>query len=108
MIKITDSAKIKLREIAQEQGLDKLILRVKVIGGGCAGYQFDFYFEEMPATEMDDIFCEDDISIIVDMLSNQYLDGTLIDYENTNISGGFKFINPNITKTCGCGNSFSY
>lgn len=107
MIKITDKAKIKMREFAEEQGIEKLILRIKVLGGGCAGFQYDLFFEEV-VSELDDVSEHDDIKIVIDPLSLQYLDNSEIDIVETSISTTFKINNPNVTATCGCGSSFSY
>lgn len=107
MITLTEKAQKQIRIIAEEQGLDKLILRVKVIGGGCAGFQYDLFFEEI-ISELDDISLFDDIKIVVDPLSSQYLDGSEIDLVESTISTSFKINNPNVTSTCGCGNSVSY
>jgi iron-sulfur cluster insertion protein len=107
MITITDKAKQQVRDIAAEQGIDKLILRLKVVGGGCAGFQFDLYFEEI-ISDSDEVWEHQDIKIIVDPLSSQYLDQSEIDVVETNFSSSFKINNPNVTGTCGCGNSFSY
>ena len=63
-------------------------------------------FEEV-STDMDELIVINDVTIIVDQLSLQYLDGTEIDYEEQLLSGGFKFNNPNVTSNCGCGSSFS-
>lgn len=106
MIKLTDKAKEKIKEIAQGEGLDHVNVRAKVIGGGCAGFTHDFYFEDV-ISDFDEVDEYGTIKIVVDPLSHQYLDGTTIDYVETAIGGGFKFLNPNITATCGCGSSFS-
>ena len=103
MILLTDKAKEKINEIAQGEGLDHVNVRARVIGGGCGGFQFDFYFEDV-VSEVDEY---DAIKVVVDPLSHQYLDGTTIDYVETPLGGGFKFNNPNSTSTCGCGKSFS-
>lgn len=106
MIALTDKAKNKINEIAKSEGLEQVNVRARVIGGGCSGFQFDFYFENV-VTEMDEIDEYGLIKVVVDPLSHQYLDGTTIDYVETPFGGGFKFINPNSTSTCGCGKSFS-
>lgn len=106
-ISITVSAAEKVDEIAKAEGLENSILRLRVIGGGCVGFNYDLYFEDK-ATDMDEIFESHGIQMCVDPLSFQYLDGTEVDYVDRGISGsGFKFTNPNITSTCACGSSFS-
>lgn len=105
MINITEQAAAKIIEIAEEDELQHSI-RVKVIGGGCAGFSYDLYYDDKP-TELDEVFIEHDVTVIIDPLSFQYLDGITLDYVVKDFAHGFKFINPNVTATCGCGNSFS-
>ncbi len=106
MITITDTAAEKVREIATEEGLEGQGLRLRVIGGGCAGFNYDLYFEEEP-TSMDEAFEDQGVKLFIDPLSFQYLDGTEIDYVEGLYGSGFKFNNPNVSGTCGCGQSFS-
>ena len=96
---------LKVKEIAKAEGLEGQGLRLRVIGGGCAGFQYDLYFEDKP-TDMDERFESNGVALFVDPLSYQYLDGTEIDYVESAHGAGFKFGNPNVTGTCGCGSSF--
>jgi iron-sulfur cluster insertion protein len=105
MISITTLAADKVKEIAESEGLNGQGLRLRVIGGGCAGFQYDLYFEDKP-TDMDEHFESNGVNLFVDPLSFQYLDGTQIDYVEGAQGSGFKFGNPNVTATCGCGSSF--
>jgi iron-sulfur cluster insertion protein len=105
MITITNLAAEKVKEISQAEGLAGQGLRLRVIGGGCAGFQYDLYFEEKP-TDMDERFESNGVALFVDPLSYQYLDQTEIDYVESAHGSGFKFQNPNVTSTCGCGSSF--
>lgn len=105
-ISITVAAAAKVTEIAKAEDLEGQSLRLRVIGGGCAGFNYDLYFEEK-VSDMDEVFESNGVKICVDPLSFQYLDGTEIDYIDKGISGsGFKFVNPNVKATCGCGSSF--
>src|SRR5262245_52381335 len=79
MISITQLAAEKVKEIATAEGLIGQGLRLRVIGGGCAGFQYDLYFEETP-TDLDERFQSNGIDLFVDPLSFQYLDGTEIDF----------------------------
>jgi iron-sulfur cluster insertion protein len=106
MINITERAATKVLEIAKDEGLGGQGLRLRVIGGGCAGFSYDLYFEDTP-TPMDEEFEARGVKMYVDPLSFQYLDGTEIDYVEGLHGSGFKFNNPNVTSTCGCGSSFS-
>jgi iron-sulfur cluster insertion protein len=105
MIAITPLAADKVKEISRSEGLEGQGLRLRVIGGGCAGFQYDLYFEDSP-TELDETFNSHGILLYIDPLSFQYLDGTEIDYVEGVHGSGFKFGNPNVTATCGCGSSF--
>ena len=106
MIRITDNAAKKVLEIASEEDLGGQGLRLRVIGGGCAGFNYDLYFEDTP-TPMDEEFEDKGVKMFIDPLSFQYLDGTEIDYVESLHGAGFKFNNPNVTSTCGGGSSFS-
>lgn len=106
MISITQLAAEKVKEIATTEGLMGQGLRLRVIGGGCAGFQYDLYFEEAP-TDLDERFQSNGIDLFVDPLSFQYLDGTEIDFVDGPHGSGFKFGNPNVSSTCGCGSSFN-
>jgi iron-sulfur cluster insertion protein len=105
MIAITQLAAEKVQEISSAEGLDGQGLRLRVIGGGCAGFQYDLYFEETP-TDLDETFESNGVRLFIDPLSYQYLDGTEIDYVESSHGAGFKFGNPNVSGSCGCGSSF--
>ena len=78
---------------------------MRVIGGGCSGFSYDLFFED-ETTELDQTFESHGITLYVDMMSFQYLDGTEIDYVEGLHGAGFKFLNPTAKSTCGCGSSF--
>ena len=105
-ISITPKASEKVMGIATSEELLGQGLRLRVIGGGCAGFSYDLYFEDKP-TDMDETFEDKGIKLFVDPLSYQYLEGTEIDYVEGLAGSGFKFSNPNVKSTCGCGSSFS-
>jgi iron-sulfur cluster insertion protein len=106
MMYLTEKAAGKIKEIADSEGITAYVLRAKVIGGGCAGFSYDIYFDEQ-INELDEVVELDGVKVVVDPMSFQYLEGVTIDYLETDMGGGFKFINPNVTGTCGCGSSFS-
>lgn len=107
MISITDSAKIKLDELRQEGGIDPgYFLRVSVVGGGCSGLSYKMDFDN-ESKEGDQEFPNGDIKIVCDMKSFLYLCGTELDFSDGLNGRGFNFINPNATRTCGCGESFA-
>jgi iron-sulfur cluster insertion protein len=106
MITITEKAATKVREIASSEALEGQGLRLRVIGGGCAGFTYDLYFEDNVG-EMDETYESNGVKLYVDPLSHQYLTETEIDYVEGLHGSGFKFNNPNVKGSCGCGSSFS-
>ena len=106
-ITISDAAAAKVRELLEKQGTPEHGLRVGVQGGGCSGFTYFMDFDEA-AKEGDRVFeGAADVQVFVDKKSLLYLDGTELDYVEGLQGAGFKFINPNVSKTCGCGESFS-
>ena len=106
LLQITPVAASKVNEIRDAEGIEpNMALRVRVVGGGCAGFSYDLYFDE-PA-EVDRQFEVGGVRCIVDEMSLMYLVGTEIDYVEGLQGAGFKFQNPNVKSTCGCGSSFS-
>ena len=106
MISVTTRAAEKVKEIAQTENLESQGLRLRVIGGGCAGFTYDLYFEDQVG-DMDEHYESNGVKLYVDPLSHQYLEATEIDYVEGVHGSGFKFNNPNVKGTCGCGSSFS-
>ena len=106
LITITDRAAAKVKEIAEAEDLKEQGLRLRVVGGGCAGFTYDLYFEDQ-ITDMDEQFESNGVKLFVDPLSFQYLENTEIDYVESAHGAGFKFNNPNVKGSCGCGSSFS-
>lgn len=103
---LTEIAAEKVREIREAETIDShFALRVKVMGGGCSGFQYDLYFDEH--AEGDYVFESHDVTLVADQMSFMYLMGTTIDYVEGLQGAGFKFNNPNTTGSCGCGSSFS-
>jgi iron-sulfur cluster assembly accessory protein len=106
MVHITPVAATKVNEIRDAEGIEtNMALRLRVVGGGCAGFSYDLYFDE-PA-EVDRQFEIQGVKVVVDEMSLMYLVGTEIDYVEGLQGAGFKFNNPNVKSTCGCGSSFS-
>jgi iron-sulfur cluster insertion protein len=106
VITLSESAKSKLREILIEENNPNLKLRIFVQGGGCSGFQYGFTLDEVKDTEDFELTLED-VTILVDNLSLQYLQGSDIDYVQDLQGSNFAIKNPNATTTCGCGSSFS-
>jgi iron-sulfur cluster assembly accessory protein len=105
-ISLTPSAVTKVREIMAQQTPTPAGLRVGVVGGGCSGFSYSMSFENA-AGMMDKVFDMGGLKVFVDATSVMYLDGCVVDYVETLEGAGFKFENPNVKSTCGCGSSFS-
>ena len=102
----SDAAAAKVRALIQEEDNSNLKLRVFVTGGGCSGFEYGFTFDE--DVEDDDTRIDnEDVALLVDALSYQYLSGSVIYYREDLQGSRFTVENPNATTTCGCGNSFS-
>ncbi len=107
MIQVTDKAKDKIIELRSKEGLNSQpAVRVSVKGGGCSGLMYDLSFEDTMG-EKDQIFEDKGVKILVDRKSILYLVGTTLDFSDGLNGKGFQFINPNATRTCGCGESFA-
>lgn len=105
LVNLTPLAAEKVNEIRDAEGIEaEMALRLRVVGGGCAGFSYDLYFDE--PTPMDKRFAIHEVDIVVDQMSLMYLVGTEIDYVEGLAGAGFKFNNPNVKSTCGCGSSF--
>jgi iron-sulfur cluster insertion protein len=105
-INITDRAAAQIYELLSEEKNPDLKLRVYVQGGGCSGMQYGFEFAE-EINEDDLVLEKNQIKMLVDAMSFQYLAGATIDYKESIIGGSFNIDNPNAQTSCGCGSSFS-
>src|SRR5438270_12253838 len=103
---LTPTAITKVREIMATQDPLPAGLRIGVVGGGCSGFQYSMAFENQ-AGMMDKVFSFDDLKVFVDSTSLMYLNGCTVDYVETLEAAGFKFENPQVKSTCGCGSSFN-
>ena len=107
---LSDRAAIELRRIINEQDLEGVYLRVGVKGGGCSGFSYTLGFDDSK-NELDQLSIKEwvpkDIEVICDPKSFLYLNNTVIDFEESLMGRGFKFVNPNASNSCGCGESFS-
>ncbi len=102
----TDNAATKVKELIKEEQNDDLMLRVFVQGGGCSGFQYGFTFAES-IEEGDTVVENQDVKLLIDPMSYQYMVGAEIDYSEGLEGSQFVIRNPNATTTCGCGSSFS-
>ena len=105
-VTLTPAAVAKVREIMAQQDPLPAGLRIGVTGGGCSGFSYSMSFENA-AGMMDKVLNFDDLKVFVDATSLMYLQGATVDYVETLGAAGFKFENPNVKSTCGCGSSFN-
>ena len=103
---LTPQAVTKVHEILATQDPLPAGLRIGVVGGGCSGFQYSMSFENQSGM-MDKVFKFDDLKVFVDATSLMYLNGCVVDYVETLEAAGFKFENPAVKSTCGCGSSFN-
>ena len=96
----------KVKEILDSQEPKPSELRISVVGGGCSGFSYSMAFENAPGM-LDKTYDFSGLKVFVDQASMLYLDGAEVDYVETLEGSGFKFNNPNVKSTCGCGSSFS-
>ena len=107
MIKITDKAKDKISALREEEGYSNIYnIRVAVKGGGCSGLMYDLEFDSQ-VKDGDQVYEDQGVKILVDKRSLLYLLGTTLDFTDGLNGKGFQFVNPNASRTCGCGESFS-
>jgi iron-sulfur cluster assembly accessory protein len=106
MVQLTETAVSKVKEILGSQEPKPAGLRIAVVGGGCSGFSYSMAFENTP-NMLDKTYKFDDLKVFIDQASLLYLDGAEVDYVETMEGSGFKFNNPNVKSTCGCGSSFS-
>lgn len=102
----TENAAKKVKGLIEEEGNDRLMLRVFITGGGCSGFEYGFTFDE-DQEEDDTVVVRDGVKLVVDPMSFQYLEGAEVDYTEGLEGSRFIINNPNATTTCGCGSSFS-
>ena len=106
MITLTDTAAVKVKQLLEAEGATELALRVAVRPGGCSGFSYEMYFDGDVAAD-DQTLTFGDVRVVVDPASAQLLEGASLDYKDGLQDAGFAINNPNASRTCGCGNSFS-
>jgi len=105
-LKVTPNAIKEAKRLLAAQGVEGAMIRVGVQGGGCSGLSYNLNFDTK-TTQFDEIIEADGVKVVVDAKSAIFLKGTTLDFVTALMGGGFKFLNPNSTGTCGCGESFS-
>jgi iron-sulfur cluster assembly accessory protein len=107
MITLTDTAATKVKELLEAEGATDLALRVAVRPGGCSGFSYEMFFDGDIANDDETATYFDEVKVVVDPQSSQLLEGATLDYKDGLNQAGFSITNPNATRTCGCGQSFS-
>jgi iron-sulfur cluster insertion protein len=105
-LNFTEAASLKVKELIEEDGDNSISLRVYITGGGCSGFQYAFTFDN-EVKEDDMVITKNQVSLLVDSMSFQYLIGSDVDYKEDIEGAYFVIRNPNAKTTCGCGSSFS-
>ena len=106
MITVTDNAALKVKELLDAEGQPELALRVAVRPGGCSGFSYEMFFDGDIDAE-DEQTVQGGVKVVVDAASAQLLVGATLDYKDGLQQAGFSITNPNASRTCGCGSSFS-
>ncbi len=106
MITITESASSKVKQLLEAEGNEQLALRVAVRPGGCSGFSYEMFFDSDIAAD-DNVAEWGGVKVVVDSSSAPYLKGASLDYKDGLQGAGFAIDNPNATRSCGCGQSFS-
>ncbi|MFM8648686.1 MAG: iron-sulfur cluster insertion protein ErpA [Actinomycetota bacterium] len=107
MITLTDSAAVKVKELLEAEGASELALRVAVRPGGCSGFSYEMFFDGDIAADDQQATFGEAVRVVVDSASAQLLEGATLDYKDGLNQAGFNITNPNASRTCGCGQSFS-
>jgi iron-sulfur cluster assembly accessory protein len=107
VITLTETATVKVKELLEAEGASDLALRVAVRPGGCSGFSYEMFFDGDVAADDEQATFGDAVKVVVDQASAQLLEGATLDYKDGLDQSGFAITNPNATRTCGCGSSFS-
>ena len=105
-ITLTDTAAVKVAELLEQEGNPELALRVAVRPGGCSGFSYEMFFDSDVAAD-DVVSSFGAVKVVVDPTSASLVEGATLDYKDGLQGAGFSINNPNASRTCGCGNSFS-
>lgn len=106
-INLSDRAAAELKGLMEEQQKTESALRVWVAGGGCSGLSYGMALDDAEPEEGDVVLSDKGVKIFVDSLSLKYMTGSVVEYVDDHLGGGFKIENPNAVRSCGCGSSFS-
>ncbi len=108
MFEVTEKAIIQIKKLKNQSDENKNAnLRVKIVGGGCSGLSYKMDFENKEPSDQDEILEFEDVTVVIDKKSSLFLKSTRLDFSDGLNGKGFEFQNPEATRTCGCGSSFS-
>lgn len=108
MVIVTEKAAREVKRVLTDNKMaESTVLRIAVAGGGCSGFSYKLGFDTAYDAAKDHVSDQHGLKVVVDKKSDLYLDGTTVDYQDGLDRRGFEFNNPNVTKSCGCGSSFS-
>jgi iron-sulfur cluster assembly protein len=107
VLQVSDAAARKVRELAEKDGHEVPILRVRVTAGGCSGFSYRLGFEDAPASDDHVIAAAGGVRVVVDPKSAPIVQGSTLDLDRNLLGGGLKMLNPQATHECACGESFS-
>ena len=105
MLSFTDRSVVQIRQLEAEKAQEGQLLRIFVDAGGCSGFEYGMSFDEIK--EEDKVFENNGVSFLIDETSLEYLNGSVVDFDDGLNGKGFDIQNPNANSTCGCGRSFS-
>lgn len=106
-VTLTEAAATEIKRTLEDGNLADKFLRIGIVAGGCSGFEYSLTLDDSFDPSKDHMSEQMGVKVAVDKRSSLHLDGTVLDYHNGLEKRGFKFENPNVTKTCGCGSSFS-
>lgn len=106
-ITLTPAAIKGAKAALAKRGTPEAAVRLGIKGGGCSGFSYVIEFDDDPPRERDRVYEFDGVKVVIDKKSIIYLAGSVLDYEQTLMRQGFKFQNPNVASSCGCGTSFT-
>jgi iron-sulfur cluster insertion protein len=104
---ITKEAANKIKEISEAEGIGHYSIRINIVSGGCAGFTHNMEYDDQPG-ELDEELAIDNIKVIMDPISFQYMEGMTMDFATTSLGSGFVFKGGKISGHCGCGNSYDF
>lgn len=107
VITVTEKASRKIRQLAEREGRDEPVLRVRVVAGGCSGFSYELGFDDAPAEGDHVIAGTDGVRVLVDPKSAPIVEGSTLDFNDALLGGGLKMLNPRAVHECACGDSFS-